>query len=184
VSYALTRYGLEDLLDLVVPTSGPPHADIPDGCAGRGRISSYGSRATVLDASLGFFDGEGPCRTGDARWLARWGRESVEAGDLFYPHTAVRFVFGALDAGPAPQHGVRYYLALRERGSPHVTAWVVPCMGHRIQAWTAGLDTLRVALTEPVVTEPVAPPVAESGCPVPTPEKTFRIPSLGSSGSG
>jgi hypothetical protein len=179
ISYALTRYGLDDRLDLVVPTSGPPHADIADGCAGAASSISYGSRTAVLDASLGFFDGQGPCRTGDAAWLARWRRESVEAGDLFYPHTAVRFIFGALDATRAAHHGVRYYLALRDRGSPDVTAWVVPCMGHRVQAWTAGLDTLRVALTEPVVPGPVAPPVAEDeDCPVPTPQKTFSIPPM------
>jgi pimeloyl-ACP methyl ester carboxylesterase len=126
---------------------------------------------------MGFFS-NGPCRAGDTRWAERWAEEGVESGDLLYPHTPVRFIFGGLDAGPGPRHGVRYYLALRESGSSHVTAWVVPCMGHGVQSWPAGLDTLRVALTEPVVPEPVATaPVSD--CSVPTPDKTFTIPSVG-----
>ena len=69
------------------------------------------------------------------------------------------------------------HLALREEGTPHVTAWVVPCMGHGLQHWPAGLATLRVALTAPVVAEPVAPSIPEDDdCPVPTPQKTFNIP--------
>jgi hypothetical protein len=162
---------------MVVPTSGPPHAAIEDGCVGTNGSMGYSSRAPILDASMGYFS-NGPCRTGDARWAARWARESVESGDLYYPHTAVRFIFGGLDAGPGPRHGVRYYLALRDRGSPHVTAWVVPCMRHGVQGWPAGLDTLMVALTEPVVPEPVATaPVSD--CSVSIPDKTFTIPSVG-----
>ena len=176
VSYALTRYGLESVLDMVVPTSGPPHAAIADGCRATNDSMGYGGRASLLDASMGFFS-NGPCRTGDTRWDERWAREGVESGDLLYPNTSVRFIFGALDAGAAPRHGVRYYLELRESGSPHVTAWVVPCMAHGVQSWPAGLDTLRVALTEPVVPEPVATaPVTD--CTVPTPDKTFTIPSV------
>ena len=73
--------------------------------------------------------------------------------------------------------GVMAVLALREEGTPHVTAWVVPCMGHGLQHWPAGLATLRVALTAPVVAEPVAPSIPEDDdCPVPTPQKTFNIP--------
>jgi hypothetical protein len=182
VSYALARFGLERVLDLVVPTSGPPHAGLADGCARLNPLLTYGGHTPLLDASFGFFDMEGPCGAGSTRWADRWTRDSVESGDLFYPETAVRFIFGSLDATRAAHHGARYYLALRDRGSPRVTAWVVDCMAHRVQAWPAGLATLRLALTRPVVEEPIATSVAPGvECRASTPDKVFTIESVAES---
>ena len=41
VSYALSHYGLDTILDAVVPTGGPPHADLVKGCLGTDRRTRF-----------------------------------------------------------------------------------------------------------------------------------------------
>lgn len=148
VSYALSHYGLEDRLDAVVPTSGPPHAAEHKGCLRNPGEESYwyGGTTPLHDAAYGFYGGGGPCALHDPAWLSRWLEEAVDTGgsDYVHPSTRIHFLWGALDR-LAPKHGEDYAARLVGAGSPDVTTERVPDMGHGIVVPT-GLAALREAL--------------------------------------
>lgn len=147
ISYALAFYGLDGLVDVAAPTSGPPHAGLATGCETRGHDAAYSPRnRTVIDESFGFLDGSGPCATRDPTWHERWMDESVENnGKYRYPSTAIRFVFGSDDPA-ALYHGRLYLDALRRAGSPDVKTAVIEGMPHNIQLSVPGLSALSAAL--------------------------------------
>jgi hypothetical protein len=148
VSYALSFYGLDILLDGVFPTSGPPHAAQDKGCLrrpGEGRYQ-YGSNALVIDQAHGFLTG-GPCRNAAASFLPRWLAESVDTGgrDFVHPATRVHFIHSDVDV-PAVPHALDYIARLRSAGTPLLTEQVIPGMPHRLQTSAVGLDALFRAL--------------------------------------
>ena len=152
-SYALSHYGLEPLLDAVVPTGGPPHAAQAKGCLRNAGQEAYwyasGSAATI-DSSYGFQGTSGPCALHDASFVPRWDAESVDTGGSDYVHeqTRVHIILGGADASSAPDHARDYAARLKAAGSPYVTLQVIPGMGHSIVN-SAGLAALRSALTNP-----------------------------------
>jgi hypothetical protein len=151
ISYSLSHYGLEGILDAVVPTSGPPHAAQAKGCLRQKREEAYwyGTFATdVIDASYGYTDVEGPCALHDQTWLSRWEEDSIDLGgsDHSHPGTRVRFILGALDTTEAPPHALDYAERLRAAGSPWVSVVHVPGMTHDIQGSIEGLAELRRTL--------------------------------------
>lgn len=151
ISYALSHYALEDILDVAVPTGGPPHAAIADGCLPRSGPMAYGASARFIDLSYGFRGG-GPCESHAAAWTPRWTGESVDVGgDYYYGSTSVRFILGELDQTPAPAHARRYFQALSSANSPHVSLTVVPGMDHDIVWSPQGLAALKEALSSPTL---------------------------------
>jgi pimeloyl-ACP methyl ester carboxylesterase len=152
-SYALSHYGLESLLEAVVPTGGPPHAAQAKGCLRNAGQDAYwyasGSAATI-DSSYGFQGTSGPCALHDASFVPRWDAESVDTGGSDYLHeqTRVHFILGGADNSSAPAHARDYAARLKAAGSPYVTLQVIPGMGHSIVN-SAGLGALRSALTNP-----------------------------------
>jgi hypothetical protein len=150
VAYALARYGLDRFVDVMIPTSGPPHAAIQDGCAGpEGRPSTFNRKhqAGFFDVSYGFLDGDGPCARRDASYVPRWTADSVEVGgDYDHPDTTIRFVFGGRDSTAAPYHALRYVDRLRDDQDNRVTVVVSPCMAHGVQDDADGLAAIRSAL--------------------------------------
>jgi hypothetical protein len=149
VSYALSFYGLEGILDGVFPTSGPPHAAQVKGCLRRPGEApyAYGGNAIVIDRAHGFFDGGGPCQQADTGFVDRWLAESVDTGglDFFHPRTRVYFIHSDADE-PAVPHALDYIEKLRDAGTPLLTEKVIVGMPHRLQVSPAGLDTLFQAL--------------------------------------
>jgi hypothetical protein len=152
-SYALSHYGLDSILDAVVPSGGPPHAAQTKGCLRNAGQESYwyasGSAATI-DSSYGFQRTAGPCALHDPSFVSRWDAESVDTGgsDYFHEQTRVHFIFGGADSSSAPAHGRDYANRLIASGSPNVTVQVIPGMGHSIVN-QAGLAALRSALVNP-----------------------------------
>jgi hypothetical protein len=148
VSYALSFYGLDGLLDGVFPTSGPPQAAQDKGCLLRSGEAPYryGSNSLVIDQAHGFLTG-GPCRNADASFLPRWLAESVDTGgrDFVHPETRVHFIHSDFDV-PAVPHALDYIARLRSAGTPLLTEQVIPGMPHRLQTSAVGLDALFRAL--------------------------------------
>jgi hypothetical protein len=152
VSYALSFYGLDVILDGVFPTSGPPHAAQDKGCLRREGESAYdyGNNAVVIDLAHGFFT-NGPCERADAAFLPRWIAESVDTGglDFVHPETRIHFIHSDIDI-PALAHTLDYIAKLRDAGTPFLMEQVIPGMPHRLQNSTAGLDALFDAIVEGV----------------------------------
>ena len=144
ISYALSFYGLEVLLDGVFPTSGPPQAAQDKGCLRRPGETHYhyGGKSIVIDQAHGFLAG-GPCTNADAAFLARWLAESVDTGgrDFVHPETRIHFIHSDVDI-PALPHALDYIARLHNAGTPHLTEQVIPGMPHTIQTSAAGLDAL------------------------------------------
>lgn len=151
VSYLLSHYGLDSILDAVVPTSGPPHAALVKGCLpeeGSGAYKYSGAASRRIDFSYGFLSGGGPCEEDDPAFAEHWESDAVDTGarDLDHPTSRVHFIFGALDSSEAKPHGEDYLALLEATGTPMVTATEVASMGHRVQDDDAALQALFAAL--------------------------------------
>jgi hypothetical protein len=151
VSYALSFYGLDSILDAVIPTSGPPHAAQAKGCLRDPADQAYwydASASSTIDSSYGFASGQGPCANHDPGFVPRWNAESTDTGanDLFYPTTRVVVILGGQDTSSAPPHARDFAAAVTRAGSPYITVQVVPNMAHPIQQSADGLSALHAAL--------------------------------------
>lgn len=165
VSYALSHYGLEWMLDAVVPTSGPPHGAQKKGCLrvpGEEMYWYADGDAGIIDAAHGFTSG-GPCVGHDAAWASRWKEESVATGgnDYHHPATRVHVILGAEEGegGVSPHHARDYVAKLEDAASPHVVDETVKGMPHTIQESDEGLAALRSALLAGAA--PVSPECAD-----------------------
>ena len=151
VAYALSFYGLDSILDAVIPTSGPVHAAQAKGCLQNPAEQAYwydAGFAATIDSAYGFSAGQGPCANHDPGFLPRWTAESADTGanDLFYPSTRLMVIVGGQDSSYAPAHARDFAAVAALAGSPYVTVQTVPKMGHRIQASADGLAALHDAL--------------------------------------
>jgi hypothetical protein len=152
VSYALTHYGLDRLLDAVVVTGGPPHAEMAKGCirAPEGKEFWYpGWAARIMDSSYGFRRSTGPCVAGSAAFAKRWLEDSVASGgiDYVHPRTRVVFLFGGSDGSGAVPQGRVYAARLKAAHSPSVSVRAVRA-SHQFARSAAGLAVLRQILVE------------------------------------
>lgn len=143
VAYALSHYGLEALLDAVVPTGGPPHAALAKGCLGSDRSSAL--PAGKIDGSYGFARGRGPCAQRDESFRARWTSDGIATGgnDFLHPRTRIDFILGGQDPTSAVPQAAEYVARLRTAGSPRVTVHRPPDVPHGISGSEAGLELLR-----------------------------------------
>ena len=153
ISYALSFYGLDTMLDVVVPTSGPPHAAILKGCDPAKGSKAYRyspTAANLIDDSYGFAAGTGPCtaHSTDSAWATMWHDGAVDTGgnDFFHPRTRIVFILGGQDAGVAPPHAMDYLKKLRRAKSPAVYLRRPSAMPHAVQASDRGLYYLGLAL--------------------------------------
>ncbi len=149
VSYALSHYGLETILDAVVPTGGPPHAALAKACLLRPGEEAYwfadGTR-DFIDRGFGFFDGNGPCARSDPAFGTRWERESVATGgsDYFHSRTRVHFILGDQDVNMRAPNA-DYLARLRTAGSSWVSLEVAPNTKHAVLGSDAGRSMVRAA---------------------------------------
>lgn len=145
-SYSLTFYGLEAVLDAVVPTGGPPHASLDKGCLRRPGEEAYyfaetGSARTI-DSSYGFSSG-GPCELHNSGLTSRWIADSVQAGDLHYPASRVHIIGNGRLVGEV--HGIDYYNAIT---STMKTNEVIPSLPHGVHTDPLGTAAILRALTK------------------------------------
>ena len=170
LSYALTWWGLGDLIDLAVPTGGPPLARVdlaclgddyaPDwraACAAHWRDSQQvcdrddpvcvfadrpGSAGPpIVDVALGR-----RCLADDLDAAALLRAESVlaEGVVLDYPRTFVHFLHAQQDCTEAVTLGALYHQAIE---SPKAMEYV-PDTGHEIMRFVPGQQALYRTLTE------------------------------------
>ena len=125
VSYMLSHYGLEDILSLVVPTGGPPHARIDWMCVD-----------DTPNAAFAFPPGVFPAGEGGPFAPLRPSTESLRLssvasgdGDYVHPQTLIWFVFEGM-GGMEVAHGEFYHALLINEGSPLVRKDIVPGVTH------------------------------------------------------
>jgi hypothetical protein len=160
VAYALAHYGMGDLLDGAVPSSGPPLGRLDLGCApasdpawpaecrALGNANGCVSCGFVAPADSWIDQGYGPdvhaCAQHDTTWLTTWRDDSVAApaAVLAYPRTAVRFVFGGADCSEAVPIGRLYAAAIT---TAHDVV-IVPGAPHELPSTAAGATAVADAL--------------------------------------
>lgn len=157
VSYALSHYGLEDILDVVIPTGGPPHSALAKSMLSNPGEEGYwyplGTRR-FIDRDFGYFGGNGPGVRQDRDFLPRWLEESVSTGgnDYYHPDTRIHFIIGERDS-PMQAVASDYFDRLLDEGSPSVTWEIAPGTPHFVAGTPQGRAALMAAITT-IVPEP------------------------------
>lgn len=179
-AYPLSHYGLENILDAIVPVSGPTHAAMAKGCLRRPAEEDYwyaGASTRNIDNTFGFLGQEGPCRSNaeppydKVFWERRWNEESVatQGSEYTHPQTRVHMVIGEKDA-PMQAHSLDYYNRLIGAGSPLVVREVVTGMHHSVTESPAGMAAMKAALVGTGSPPPPPPP--------PTPQLSVNDQSI------
>lgn len=148
VSYALTHYGLDRVLNGVFPTSGPVHSALAQAClnpAGDPLSYAGSAGAEIIDRSYGF-SSNGPCVRQDGSYKPNWDRDSVDTNGSDYSHqrTRVQVLLGEFDTAGHPHANV-YVNRLVSSGTP-AEAQIVAQMGHEVADSVSGRAALRAAI--------------------------------------
>jgi len=148
VTYPLSHYGLDPIVDGVFPTGGPTHSAQRKGCLRDPSEKNYwydDVHAAGFDRSYGY-SSNGPCVLHDPAFASRWDTESVDTGGsrYVYPRTRVHLVNGTADT-LALSHAVDYVARLNAEGSPWVESDVVD-MPHEIWGSPTAMGDLAAAL--------------------------------------
>ena len=152
MSYALAYYGLDKLVDVLIPTGGPPHSALQKSCMQNAGEDAYWFDAVTrrkIDRTFGIFSGNGPCYLRDARKVPRWTEESVGYGgnDYTYLNTRVHIIIGEKDR---MQAGIStdYQQKLMNSGTA-ILVEIVASAGHDIINYPLGRSALMAAITQP-----------------------------------
>jgi hypothetical protein len=168
ITYALSSYGIADIVDVAIPTSGPPFASISKGCLLQQGYAYIKNNLTAVDSSFGYVSPDwGPCFAHDPSFTATWDANSVETGGIQYnyPTTRVHIILGVQDDLSIKNHVDDYYQVLVQAQQPKLTKQLVDHMSHTIQDSVDGLDALFIALTATPTPGPTPTP---NGTPTPT----------------
>lgn len=158
IAYVLSQYGLDSILTLAEPTSGPEESRLDYGCAPGGQFSAcavcgtgtqdeaYGlsnDEAVVDPAYTGLKDSQpnGPCSQdaqGSTRNATQLQHDSI-LSDIYPPQlsfaTQVRVLFGGLDtAGGAIPQALNWVSLV----TSSVTVVCLPAVGHAMPDYAAG----------------------------------------------
>lgn len=149
VSYALSHYGLDTILDAVVPTEGPPHSVLEKACVRQAGSEEYfypdGTRH-FIDRGFGYFDKNGPCYRQDVSFAPRWQAESVSTGGNDYYHSETRVHLILSTDGMRP-HANDYIGRLQAAATPMLDVTDLPNTPHDIMSTAEGRAALWAALT-------------------------------------
>ncbi len=164
VAYALTRWGGGDLLDLAVPSGGPPMGRIDHGCLDGadptwlaecrgvvpaasftcGQVScAYNGSQQIIDNA---YTPAQPCGQALAAERASFLADSVLApgAQLAYPRTRVHFVMGAQDCSEAVSLGLLWHRAV----STDKQLTIVPGTPHAVFSTSAGAAAIEDAIVQ------------------------------------
>ena len=164
VSYALSHYGLEGILNAVIPTDGPPFSVLAKSCLLNSGEELYqyedGTRG-FIDEGFGFLRGSnnGPCFLHDSSFTSRWNQESVATGgnDYYHPTTRIHFIFGSIDVDQI-KIGGDYVDRLRLAGTPFLKSEIALNTDHGIYETDAGRTLLKNAILSGTGAPPPTPP--------------------------
>lgn len=172
ISYALAVYGMDAMLDLAVPTAGPPHGVVDRGCgvnaaaweplcnelvddrgicpAQQGSHACFYNPGTAAAFIDGAFDltGTTPCADLDGPVL-RANSVVFPGADFDYPQTRVHFLIGEDDCGSAPPLGLPYIQRVLSLSTGPKAFHVIPGAPHTMPATLAGADAIHVAIAMP-----------------------------------
>lgn len=169
VSYALSHYGLEGIVDVLIPTGGPVHADMATSILAQPEITNpywlEDYAVESFDQGFGFNDGSGPALARDGnrldengvRWEVRWDQASIGTGgsDYYHPTTRIEFILGELDGAT----GARMIPTYKGYANTLVAAGqpaaffrdpdpnYIPGTGHNTLGTQAGVDAFWDAVT-------------------------------------
>ncbi|MBI4259088.1 MAG: hypothetical protein HY658_00845 [Actinobacteria bacterium] len=149
VAYPLSHFGLDVIVDAIVPTGGPPHAALAKGCLRNPAEEEYwydGASVKTIDASYGHYGPDGPCQTHQPTFANRWAATSVDTSgsDYRYEQTRVVVLLGSRDR--VLPHARDYVQRLQQAGSPAATLQLVDNTGHEVGATPEGRAAIRQAL--------------------------------------
>lgn len=155
IGYMLAFYGLEEVLDTVVPSGGPPSGRLDLSCLGddpEHEIMRFGieNNARLIDQGFGYPpDGSGPCARKDPSFREKFREASVASGDgdYSYPRTLVWFLFGEKDE-PNIRRGKTYHDLLVANESPLVRMDILPGVSHGVQRSPRGAKKILDILIE------------------------------------
>ena len=149
VSYAVSHFGLDSILDAVIPTGGPPHSALAKSCLRRSGEEAFwypdGTRE-FIDEGFGYYGG-GPCLSNDKDFVSRWNAEAVSTGgdDYHHPTTRVHFILGDKDSRMQTQAS-DYIARLEAAGTPLLTVELAANTQHSIMDSDNGRRALMAAI--------------------------------------
>jgi hypothetical protein len=148
-AYALSHYGLDSIVDVAIPTGGPPHAALHKSCLQNPGEEGYWFNLLTrqrIDEGFGFFHGNGPAATLNAAYTPRWLGVSHSTGgnDYAHPDTRIEFIWGEHDVHM--QTIASDYVARLMLESPMVSTTIAPGTGHGIAGTSAGRAALKAAI--------------------------------------
>ena len=146
VAFMLSHYGMGNLMDLAVPTSGPPVSQIDTGCyATPGYESMWYTSDTASTIDQAFrVTKNGPCVTKDVNYQELYRNASVSVGgEYLYPSTHVHFVFGTLDKTSAVGQGLFHFDTLQQAGQTMLGQEFIAGAGHQVHRAEAGANAIR-----------------------------------------
>ena len=147
VAYALNVYAADSFIDHAILISGPPFAQLCQGCTNVAGETLEKSAKAMVDGTDGYLNGNGPCinSSADPAWCQFWTQDSADTGDHFdYPLTVVDMILGSKDSPTTILNRARIYWNILASYPDHRgTLTTVTGMGHSITAWPAGLNLLR-----------------------------------------
>jgi hypothetical protein len=152
ISYALTTWGRGDILDVAIPTSGPPLGRLDYAC-----VRQASPEWAALCASIvpkGVMECPSVCILGPANSVCREVSAEPTSGQLLedsvmhpgallnYPKTKVVFLFGAHDCGEPVPIGLTYATKVTSEKSIRF----VPHTPHALFSTPEGRDAIRQAI--------------------------------------
>jgi hypothetical protein len=159
IAYALSQYGLGDIVSLAVPTGGPPMTRIDLGCIrdhpANQPLWFVEANLARIDEGYGYPAGvPGPCAAGAESFRGRFEEASIGVGpwQYLFPRTLVWFLFGESDDSVAVPQGLLFYerlvheLPRNPTNIGMVRMGVVPDTGHGVSKTRIGANTVRDVL--------------------------------------
>ena len=153
IAYALTTWGRGDILDLAVPTSGPPIARLDLACVAKPTQEWESQCAAIVPKGVMECPAQ-QCTLGTANDVCRQvsasptpeqlRADSVVHADavLSYPKTKVHFLFGAADCGEPVPIGLMY--ATKVTSAKEIE--FVPKTPHAVASTPQGREAIRKAI--------------------------------------
>jgi hypothetical protein len=179
VSYPITSYGIDSIVNAAIPTSGPELTALSKGCLQVKGYAYDSGKLYLIDESYGFTKGGGPCAAQDQSFTQTWVANSVETGgtSYFYPSTRIQIIVGSDDSTTHLNHALAYFQVLTQAQQPMLTWQSVANMAHGIQDSSPGLSALFTAITgqtypSPTPTATATPTATPTPSATPTPTAT------------
>jgi hypothetical protein len=158
IAYVVAAYGLDSIVDVVIPTGGPPMTQLTRGCMQETGWAYALDKQQLMDSSYGYNHTTGPCQLHDPNFSGTWDANSNDAAGLnfLYPNTKVHIIIGNAGPGTFDYNHAHAYLAALLSAGQNATLQQVSKMGHEIAASEDGLTALYSAPTSRAYTDPYA----------------------------